>query len=331
MMTARNPAAALAPSPDADWRDPGFVLRRLLRLPTAPLDAYAAPPLEATARETLRARMVAARREGGPAVCLILGAMPRSGTNYVERLLAGHPDVLIAPGGLRELPAFAVADRFRDAGRAMARFHPSNGEIFAAYEWLGYAMAGYVNRIRAEASPQTRAVLLKDPHMRRVALFDALMPREQAILVIRDGRYLVDSTVRTWPLRRFGRTFEDICLECRAATEAALTAAAEAPADRVRLVRYEDVTADPAGRVAELCAWIGLDPSRLDVAAVTDAPILGSSTHSRGADGVVGWAPVADKTGFDPTTRPLEWPDAWRRTFARVCGTIQERAGYARV
>lgn len=324
-MTDRNLS-----SPDADWRDPSFALRRLLRQPTAPLDAYAAPPMTAEARDTLRARMTAARREGGPAVCMILGAMPRSGTNYVERLMAGHPDVAIAPGGLRELPAFAVADRFRDIERAMARFHPSNGEIFAAYEWLGYALAGYVNRVRVEAAPGTRAVMLKDPHMRRVALFDALMPREQAILVIRDGRYLVDSTVRTWPLRRFGRTFEDVCLECRAATEAALSYAAAAPADQVRLVRYEDVTADPAARIAELCGWIGLDPARLDAAAVTNAPILGSSTHSRGADGAVGWAPVADKTGFDPTSRSLDWPDSWRRVFERVCGPAQERAGYAR-
>jgi hypothetical protein len=254
--------------------------------------------------------------------------MPRSGTNFLERLLLTHPDTEGAPGGLRELPILGAAPAMEGVRAALARLYGPNADLFARHEWLAYAMGGYLNAVRAGADPATHTMLIKDPRVRNLWLFDAVTPEDtRAAIVLRDGRYLIDSTIRTWPLRPLGRTFEDVCLEWDAATRAALDYAAEAPGDRVRTIRYEDLVADAPATMAGICDWLGLDPARLDPAQLTDAPVLGSSTHSR-EGGRVGWTPVKKDGAFDPTGRALDWSVAQRATFARICGATQERAGY---
>ena len=310
-------------SPDAEWRDPRFALRRLLRRPTAPLGAYAPPALSPAERAALREAALRARTPGGPEICVILGVMPRSGTNYLERLLCAHPGCE-ASGAPREWPALACADAIRPFEAALARRHASNDG--PPYLWLAYALAGQLNALRAAS--RAEAIVLKDPHVRHLGLLDAVMPREKAVLVLRDGRRVIDSTLRTWPPRRLGRTFEDLCLEWAAAATAALDHAERASPEAVRLLRYEDAAADPAGVARGLLEWLGLDPCGLPAGLVEETPVLGSSTHSRDASGAVGWAPVERPEGFDPARRPVEWPRRRERVFARICGPAQARAGY---
>lgn len=322
-----------SPSPDAAWSDPRFVLKRATRRPTVPLEAYA--PVTLSAEE--RAKLVTAathsralQKDGVPEAAFVFGVMPRSGTNYLERLLLSHPDTCSAPDDLRELPAFPAADDL-EAGftAALTRFYDPNASVFAPYEWLAYALGGYLNTATAKCDSAAKLMLVKDPHVRRITLFDAVLPREKVMIVLRDGRYLVDSTLRTWPLKFMGRTFEDICLEWEAATRATLDYAEQAPKDRVRLVRYEDLVGDNLGEMTAICDWLGLDPAKLDGDALTSAPVLGSSTHSRSESGEVGWTPVAKTASFDPTGRALEWSDRQTACFERVCGATQKRAGYA--
>ena len=314
-------------SPDANWRDPRFAARRLLRRPTAPLDAYVPITLDADQRARLAAAARAARRPDTGRVTFVFGTMPRSGTNFLERLLDAHPGVAIGPGGLRELPFLPAAAEIRRFEERLADFYPPNAEHFAPFEWLAYAMAGFVAAITADAAPRTEVTIVKDPHMRHVGLFDAVLPEEKAFLVMRDGRYLIDSTIRTWPLKTLGRTFRDVCLEWAAATQAALDYAETAPPDRVRLVRYESLVGDGPATMTELFGWLGLDPAAADAQRIAAPPILGSSTHSR-EDGDVNWKPVEKSADFDPTGRRIGWTDAQWKTFWECCGPVQERAGY---
>lgn len=316
-------------SPDARWRDPRFVLRRLTRRPTAPLADYDRPALDDATRARLTAAAAAARAPGGPDVAFVLGVMPRSGTNFLERLLLTHPDTEGAPGGLRELPALGAAGALEGFRDALGRLYGPNADLFARHEWLAYALGGYLNAARAGCAEGTRTLLIKDPRVRNVWLFDAVTPPDtRALIVLRDGRYLVDSTIRTWPLRPLGRTFEDVCLEWEAATRATLDYAEAAPEGRVRPVRYEDLVARGPAEMAEICGWLGLDPAGLDAAALEGAPVLGSSTHSREEGGKVGWTPVQKDAAFDPTGRALDWTAAQKATFERICGATQARAGY---
>ncbi|MGM0584521.1 MAG: sulfotransferase [Pseudomonadota bacterium] len=309
-------------SPDARWASPGFVLRRLLRRPAQEPAAFA-PALDPGRLARARAHAAAARQGARLRCAFLLGPMPRSGTNFVEGLVAAHPQVAASPLGLREAAVLAEAPRLAPFAAALARRHPS-----AALEpeaWLGYALAGVLARLEAER-PEAALALFKDPHARGLARLPAILPDAIPIVVLRDGRRTLDSHLRTWPprgaARWLGRSFADRCAEWALANQAALDFAAAEP--RAVVVRYEAAAADPQGAAARLAAALGLPPSAAQGEAVARLPVLGSSTHSRTAQGV-DWAPRPAAPDFDPAARPLDWPAARERVFRRIAGEAQAR------
>lgn len=316
-------------SPDEAWADPRFALRRLLRRVTIDPRRFgpALPPGAAAAlARRVRPAQEAALTAGGrdaPARCiLLLAPTPRSGTNFVESLIAAHRGVRAAPCGLRELPLLAEADRIRPLERALGRRHRENETLIAPYETLAHLATGLLARAAAEA-PEARALLLKDPHARRLDLAEAVFPGAFTVMVLRDGRRAVDSMARTWPPRFPGRTFADMCAEWALATEAALDWLEAGGAGRHAL-RYEDAAADPAGTAMSLWTRLGLPPDPAARLALGTLPVLGSSTHSVGAEGV-DWRPRPQTPDFDPAGRSLDWSPGRERAFARHAGATQAR------
>jgi protein-tyrosine sulfotransferase len=307
--------------PDRRWRSPGFALRRLLRLTTTDPGGYGLsvdPEIVIAIAERARA----SRPALGRGAALLLGPTPRSGTNYVEAIVSAHPHVATAPCGVREAPFLAAAETIRPFEQEFGRRHAETSRGLVPYEWLGYAASGFLARAAAEAGPE-RLILLKDPHALRLDLAEAIFPDAKRLIVLRDGRRTVDSCVRTWALRRLGRTFADICLEWALATNAALDHVARS-GGAAMAIRYEDAVAAPASVARAAQGFLGLDPGLARLTDLHATPVMGSSTHSRG-EGAVDWAPRAPAADFDPAGRAVDWPKKWERTFARICGPAAAR------
>lgn len=315
------------PSPDSRWASPGFVVARLFGRPTVDPRWYRA---SLDTRDLARiARGAAAARRGAssrPATqCAVLvGPTPRSGTNFVEALIAAHPLVSAAPLGLRELPVLPEAHRLNAFAQALAARHASNAALGAA-DWLALALAGLMQRAAAE-TPGAEIVLLKDPHTRRLDLLRAVLPDATPVVVLRDGMRTVDSAVATWPARRLarwlGRSFADHCREWALATEAALEFARNVP--EALVLRYEDAAAAPSAMAVRLWTALGLEVDAEAERAAAVVPVLGSSTHSRGS-GEVDWVPRERPEGFDPAARQVLWSARRRRIFLREAGAVQAR------
>jgi protein-tyrosine sulfotransferase len=310
-------------SPDARWRDPRFVLRRVLRLPAQEPGDFA-PPEDPARLDRIAARAAAARRGARLRCAFLLGPMPRSGTNFVEALIAAHPAVAASPLGLREAAVLAEAPRLAPFARALARRHVSAAGV-EPEEWLAYALAGALARVEAER-PGARLALFKDPRARGLPRLRAILPDAVPVIVLRDGRRTLDSHLRTWPARGLGRwlgrSFADRCAEWALGAQAALDLAAADP--RAVVVRHEAAAADPRGTAARLWSALGLPPALQALEGVAGLPVMGSSTHSRGADGV-DWRPRAAAPDFDPAGRPLDWPARRERAFRRIAGETQAR------
>ena len=89
--------------------------------------------------------------------------------------------------------------------------------------------------------------MTKSPSVRHLDRFFAFFPRARLLILVRDGRSVVQSAMDT-----FGWDFERAC---RAWAEAANTIdrfqqSESARADRWRIVRYEDLIDDLEGRAA---------------------------------------------------------------------------------
>ncbi|MBD8066778.1 sulfotransferase [Devosia sp. PTR5] len=305
---------------------PSFALARLLRRPSFSASDYAMRWSKAELARLKEISLVAQRETPEHKLLFVLGVMPRSGTNFLFELLCQQPRIARPVPGFDEFPFLGTSEYFKDYKREFSRFHPSSGEAFGDLDWMGFAAAGLRNFI-AVRNAGAQATAIKEPHVIGVELFEALFPRDQCLLVLRDGRYIVDSYMRSFARNRFSRTFEDVCLEWQAAASKFADFAQSADPARVKVVRYEELDADRRGHLSHIMAWVGLELDADALARVDELPVFGSSTHSA-RDGKVDWTPVKPSADFKPTTRAIEWDNKREETFERLCGDLNRAFGY---
>lgn len=277
--------------------------------------------------EARRLIALARRARGeGPAPILVLGVMPRSGTNYVRDLLALHPDVLADPGRLYEFPLLHVA---RGASAFMSEFissFPRNSEVLGRWDALALLAGAWLREHQSEAG--SAHILLKSPHVQNLALAPLVFPDARIILCLRDGRDVVDSSLATfkgnWLLRK---TFRQLAEEWRLSTDAILTLAGGDDTN-VLVVRYEDLISDQTGSLARIFEFTGLDPSAYDIAKADALPVRGSSRSAMPDQ--QRWHAEEKTAAFQPVERWRSWPAARVARFDTIAGATLRAAGYER-
>ncbi|MEO1687903.1 MAG: sulfotransferase, partial [Pseudomonadota bacterium] len=264
-----------------------------------------------------------AAQAGGPRLALLAAPAPRSGSNFIEALAAAGGGLATAPLGLAEAAVLAEGGRLEAFRAGLAARHASAAGL-EAEAWLGFALAGFARA--AAVRHGTEAVLLKDPQARGLARAVCAAPEARLILVLRDGRRVVDSALRTWPkrgLRRWlGRSLADHADEWARGTEALLDLADARP--EAMALRYEAAASDPVAASARLRAHLGLPRAPEAAVAAAAGRLLGSSRLAA-QGGAVDWRPRARPDGYDPAGREVDWPASWERTFERVAGDAARR------
>jgi hypothetical protein len=161
------------------------------------------------------------------------------------------------------------------------------------------------------------------------------LPDSRMILLIRDGRDVVDSIMHAYRKGGFmatqiGREFEG---EARADglrwaaelwatnTDVTLRAIAQHPAELSRVVRYEDLLAEPVSELRSLFDWIGLERSDEWIAAMAEARSFAKIPAS--AKG-----PLARNRAAEPGLWRTNLSAAEQAELADVFGPLLERFGY---
>jgi protein-tyrosine sulfotransferase len=252
------------------------------------------------------------------------GIMPRSGTNFLWDLLLLHPDCAPARDPVRE-------DLFLDHSGHLTAFVEA---VQAAWDprWgsftpdiparLQAALGdGLVSFLWADRS---RRLVSKSPSVRHLGRFFAFYPEARLLILIRDGRSVVQSSMDT-----FGWDFDRACRAWAAAADEIrrFQKSAAAHADRWRLVRYEDLVDNTEGELRPILAFLGLDATRYDLEAARDLPVRGSSAFGR-QGGEVHWAPVAKDPTFVPKERWRSWPTEQLDRFDWLAGDQLRGLGY---
>lgn len=181
---------------------------------------------------------------------------------------------------------------FPNAGYVFIVRHGLDATASAMRRWTGSTSLGYLAR-KARWTPATDL-----PRFVWRTLRTRLAPGD---------------SLQTWGPRFRGMAemaeTEPLHLVCaeqwRRCVESAADHLDELPTDRVLRLRYEDVTADPAGTVRSIAAFLGLPPP--DLTAVDAFSSISSASVGRGAD------------ELDPTMR--------EEVLARIRPTLQ-RFGY---
>ena len=255
----------------------------------------------------------------------IHGILPRSGTNFLWDLLLIHADCTRGRTPVNE-------DLFLDHSDDLVAFVST---VRGAWDPIwGTFDADTTDRLYAAVgdgllsflwTDRTRRLVSKSPSVRHLDRFFSFFPRARLLILVRDGRAVVQSAMDT-----FGWDFDRAC---RAWADAARTIRRfqqieSAHADRWRLVRYEELVDHVEGQLRALFEFLELDATRYDFEAARNLPVRGSSAFGR--DGhKVHWEAVTKDASFAPKERWRSWSTARLARFDWLAGAELVELGYA--
>lgn len=268
----------------------------------------------------------------------IQGLMHRTGTNYLYTLLCLHPHVArglviyedylshradLLHAYARETfqkwnPEWRVAERVGAPETLTARL----GDALLDFLRLQFAPP---NAPLPPHKKQARFFVTKTPGVQNLEYFFELFPRVPLILLVRDGRAVVESGMRS-----FHWDFETATRQWAAAART-VQQFVENPAaqgKRFLLVHYERVFEQPQPEMQRILNFLALDTHVYDWARAQELPVSGSSEvrAMNGAD--VHWKPVARAGDFAPTRRWEHWTRAQHERFNWLAGDMLTYLGY---
>jgi hypothetical protein len=254
----------------------------------------------------------------------ILGIMPRSGTNYLFNLLKIHPDC-ISTEVVWEDYALAHADQLaRYSNAVTAHWDPAWGireETANAFDAaLGRGISEFLSS--GDVHQQT---LVKTPSVQNLDLFFRFFPDSPLLILVRDGRSVIESGVRSFGWRRES-ALHWLAREARTIVEFIDRYPPET--HRYRLVRYEDLWQQPVEEMNQVLWFLGLDTERYDFGQARELPVRGSSEMLKNEEGDLHWDPLEKTESFDPLSRYGDWTDFMTYRFEQIAGSAMTSLGY---
>jgi hypothetical protein len=280
--------------------------------------------------------MTSARATREPTPLFVFGVCQRTGTHFLHDLLTLHPDCDTFGHDLPEWASrpedwlWAYADAFERYLDQVGRHWRPEWDFGTAREVIIRSMGEALDRSVVQlwarsAEPTTtppRYVVTKTPSTRNLTLLLRALPGRRTVVIVRDGRDVVESGRRTWK-----RSYERWMRIWREGADDLLAALDSDGGDAIVVVHYEDITRDLEGALRPMFVALDLDPDVYDWAAASSLPVSGSSTF-RPDHGRVTWEPVqADRQKLQ-APRWDAWPRRLRLRFAHVAGAQMRALGY---
>jgi hypothetical protein len=254
---------------------------------------------------------------------IILGISLRSGTNFLSDLIGLHPrcarfedripeDYLVHYGKLLAAYTTRLHEQWK-------HWNISASERDRLMQRLGGGLEGFL----MDAHPGKR-VVSKTPSVKNIRLLPILMPEADLIIIVRDGRSVVESGMRTfgWPMNWAADQWAHAAREITA-----FEALYEDSDVRYRIVRYEDLVTDLSGTMVGLLEFLNLEEADYDFKRAADLPLRGSST-TRMADGEMNWTPVDKPDAFDSLGRFAHWSPRQHARFNWFAASSLSDLGY---
>ncbi len=265
--------------------------------------------------------------------------MHRTGTNYLYTLLCLHPHVARGPVIFEDFltsradllhayahetfkkwnPEWHAVERVGAPETLTARF----GDALLDFLRLQFAPP---NAALPPHKKDARFFVTKTPSVQNLAYFFELFPRAPLLLLVRDGRAVIESGMRS-----FQWDFETAARQWAAAARTAQQFIENSAASdrRFLLVHYERVFEQPAAEVKRILAFLALDPNLYDWARAQELPVSGSSEVRAANSAKLHWEPRARAADFAPTRRWEHWTRAQHERFNWLAGDMLAYFGYA--
>jgi protein-tyrosine sulfotransferase len=283
--------------------------------------------IEVNAVSELACRAAGNARGSGRGPALILhGIMPRSGSVYVGELLRRHPDLYAFPHQLWEFPALQLAADIRKLQEAFILGYKPNSDKIAADELLPLIGASFIAYLHEPVPPQQR-LLVKMPGVKYLSNFFSMFPHENLLILVRDGRDLVHSTLKTWPQLNFVQ----VCLRWNRSAKMVLHTVEHLKKTRddgYWLCKYEDALAEPETFIRNVCQNFNLDEAIYPFEQIDKIRVIGSSKLEQANQEKVTWQHLQRPTNFRPVEYWKKWSAVKKHIFKIIAGRSLIDLGY---
>jgi hypothetical protein len=283
--------------------------------------------------------------EAGHNLVFILGIMQRCGTNYLNNLLLLHPDCEY-PGFVWEDYLIAPAENLsRYVDSVYQNWHPSwrnkVEEIMGSnslMNCIGEGLNLFINRQyessfgtgqrsakKSSKEPDEYPKLVTaTPSVDNLECFFQLFPYASLLIVIRDGRSVVESGMKT-----FEWDFDHAVRRWVNAAESISRFDDSEQQGRYLIVRYEDIYTNIEDELTKILTFLGLEIKKYNFKAAENLAVIGSS-ELQDSEGLIHWKAREKRADFNPIGRWSHWKRPRHERFNWLAGAYLERFGYAK-
>lgn len=141
--------------------------------------------------------IIQSRGKDKPPALIIHGVRHRSGTVFAGEILRLHPDLYAYPNEIWEIPFLKCSNDlllFQD--NFFEIYRPNKNKI-GENDFQSIFGSAFISYLYSFA-PEGKRLLLKTPWVENLNLFFTYFPNENLICLLRDGRDVVHSTIKTW-------------------------------------------------------------------------------------------------------------------------------------
>ena len=292
------------------------------------------------------ATMQSANNSSSP--IFIAGIMTRSGTNFLYNLLCLHPlcrgitlrgvmpeDHLLACSNLLERYTKNVASHWSRHGRHHEKYPDTEQAGLELQNQLRTALGDGLIAFLDHLNPQEgdAPLITKTPNVKNLSYFFKFFPSARLIILIRDGRDVTESNVRS-----FGADYDFTMHRWVEAAQTIIDFDQEhknsAYKNQYTIVRYEDLVDDFISTMKQLFDFLEIDAAVYDFEKAQTLPVFGSSEnfnkakHGNSIDRPSGWKVVEKKEGFQPKARWKDWPRRRQSRFRWIASEQMGLLGY---
>jgi len=258
-------------------------------------------------------------------MCFILGIKQRCGTNMLKRFLGLHPecnklgpiweDFVVHYSELLENYVDRLYKRYKLSWKVEERIGPP--ELLLNY--FGDAIIKYL-KIQNECIPHKTipvSLVTKTPSVKGMHNFFKMFPKARLLILIRDGRAVVESGVKS-----FNWNFEDATREWASAAKTIIDFQQKYSKHEYNylIVKYEDLIADQDKELRKIFSFLNLDAEKYDFSQARSMKVFGSSEISKKDNGKIDWDGEKKTPNFNPLNRWDTWERAKHERFNWIAG-----------
>ena len=281
------------------------------------------------------------------------GARVRSGSNYLGMIMSCNPHIQQVPPGKTtdEFPLLIDMDAWTNAFGQFVRRWKGDSGLFELRPFLRHLGTAWSTYLIDTFSLQPGHVFLKYSNVHNIEKFFDLFPDAKLILLVRDGRDNVASSVRAGLAPRAHKTLADSAkmrlnnLFQRDFVTAARDWAAAVKkiasfdeefeksrfASQYMILRYEDIYQNPRTMAERVFAFMEVPCDGAILDAVENAEVMGSSFYGKSGQEDAkkpNWVATPKTEAFQPLGRWKSWSARQRNLFKRIAGRELIRMGY---